>query len=119
MTALAGVVVALPSADRVVTAVTSPPSAWTATTRSPIRTSPPAAATRSRHRSHIIPGPYFGYWNSSMRLVISFWLRRGSREFVIALPSESAFTRWAAQSAGIWLTGTPQTFSVYVLKNRR
>ena len=31
---------------------------------------------------------------------------------MIALPSESSLTRWAAQSAGIELTGTPHTFSV-------
>ncbi len=29
-----------------------------------------------------------------------------------ALPRSRFFTRWAAQSAGISLTGTPQTFSV-------
>ena len=32
----------------------------------------PLSSTMSLHRSHIIPGPYFGYWNSSIRLVIAF-----------------------------------------------
>ena len=40
-----------------------------------ICTVPPPARTFSVQRSHIIPGPYLGYWNSSMSVVISFWLR--------------------------------------------
>ena len=43
---------------------------------------------------------------------MSFWLRLGRRAFSTALPRSRFFTRWAAQSAGISLTGTPQTFSV-------
>src|SRR5712691_9151174 len=72
----------------------------------------PAATTLSRQTSHIIPGPYFGYWNSSMSDVMSFWFRFGIRALTMALPSERPFTRWAAQSAGISLTAMPQTFSV-------
>ena len=75
-------------------------------------TVPPPFSTSSRQRSHIIPGPYLGYWNSSMRLVISFWFRFGASAFSTALPRSRFFTRWAAQSAGMSLTGTPQTRSV-------
>jgi hypothetical protein len=62
--------------------------------------------------SHIMPGPYFGYWNSSMREVMSFWFRFGSTALIIALDSDRLFTRCAAQSDGISLTWTPQSFSV-------
>ena len=34
-------------------------------------TVPPAASTFSAATSHIMPGPYLGYWNSSMRVVMS------------------------------------------------
>ena len=64
------------------------------------------------HRSHIIPGPYLGYSNSSMRLAISFWFRLGRRALSTALKSERFLMRWAAQSAGISSAGMPQTFSV-------
>ncbi len=47
-----------------------------------------------------------------MREVISFWFRLGVSACMMALPRERPFTRWAAQSAGISLTGTPQSFSV-------
>ena len=47
------------------------------TTRVFMTTLQPLASTRSRQRSHIIPGPYFGYWNSSISEVMSFWLRFG------------------------------------------
>ena len=77
-----------------------------------MRTVEPWASTFSRQRSHIIPGPYLGYWNSSMRLVISFWFRLGRSAFITALNSDRFLMRWAAQSAGISLAGTPQTFSV-------
>src|ERR671913_108300 len=56
-------------------------SATTATARSPswrtltalvsMRTFEPDASTLSRQTSHIIPGPYLGYWNSSMSEVMS------------------------------------------------
>ena len=72
----------------------------------------PWATTLSRQTSHIIPGPYFGYWNSSMSEVMSFWFRFGLRALTMALPSDRPLTRCAAQSAGISLTGTPQSFSV-------
>ncbi len=55
-----------------VTATAFPPSTCTRVAVVAIRTSPPRSATCSAHRSHIIPGPYFGYWNSSIRLVT--WL---------------------------------------------
>ena len=72
----------------------------------------PAASTASRQRSHIIPGPSLGYWNSSMRDVMLFWLRLGRRALKMALVSDRFLTRWAAQSAGISEGGCPQTFSV-------
>ncbi len=72
----------------------------------------PWATTLSRQTSHIIPGPYLGYWNSSISEVMSFWFRLGMRALKMALPSDSPFTRCAAQSAGISDTGTPHTFSV-------
>ena len=77
-----------------------------------ITTVEPWATTLSRQTSHIIPGPYLGYWNSSMSEVMSFWFRFGSSALTMALPSDRSLTRWAAQSAGISLTGTPHTFSV-------
>ena len=75
-------------------------------------TLPPAAATLSAQTSHIIPGPYLGYWNSSMSVVISVWPRLGMMALTTALPRSRFLTRWAAQSAGMSATGTPQTFSV-------
>ena len=77
-----------------------------------MRTSVPLATTLSRQTSHIIPGPYFGYWNSSMSEVMSVCLRLGSSELMTALPSDRFLIRCAAQSAGISLAGTPHTFSV-------
>ena len=73
---------------------------------------PPAACTFSAHTSHIIPGPYLGYWNSSMRVVISVWLRLGRMALMTALRRSRFLMRWAAQSAGICETSTPQTRSV-------
>jgi hypothetical protein len=46
-----------------------------------------------------MPGPYFGYRNSSMREVISFWFFFGFSAFRIALPSDRFLMRCAAQSA--------------------
>ena len=77
-----------------------------------ISTVPPAARTFSAQTSHIIPGPYFGYWNSSISVVMSVWLRFGRSAFMTALHRTRFLTRCAAQSAGISVTGTPQTFSV-------
>ncbi len=98
------------------------PSAWTATARPPswrirltgasMRTSEPWARTFSVQRSHIIPGPNFGYSNSSMRLAISFWFRLGRTAFMTALNSDRFLMRCAAQSAGISSAGMPHTFSV-------
>ncbi len=73
---------------------------------------PPAARTLSAQTSHIMPGPYLGYWNSSMSVVISVWPRLGRMAFITALRRSRFFTRWAAQSAGMSETGTPHTFSV-------
>ncbi len=83
-----------------------------ATTRLLITTVQPFASTRSRHRSHIMPGPCFGYWNSSMSEVISFWLRFGSSAFITAFMNERFLMRWAAKSAGSLSAGTPQSFSL-------
>ncbi len=58
------------------------------------------------------PGPNLGYWNSSMRLAISFWLRLGSSALSTALSSDRFLIRCAAQSAWISVAGTPHTFSV-------
>jgi hypothetical protein len=54
--------------------------------------------------------------NSSIRLVMSFWLRLGSSAFSTALESERFLIRCAAQSAESSVAGTPQSFSLYVLK---
>jgi len=86
------------------------------TTRVCMRTVQPFASTFSVQRSHIIPGPYFGYWNSSISEVISFWFRLGSRALTTALHRDRFLMRWAAKSAGSLLTGTPHSFSLYVLK---
>ena len=80
--------------------------------RAPISRVPPAARTLSAQTSHIIPGPYLGYWNSSIRVVISVWPRLGSMALSTALRRSRFLTRWAAQSAGMSATGTPHTFSV-------
>gem|GEM_PF-5758545 len=89
----------------------------------------PAASTFSWHTSHIWPGPYFGYSNSSMRLVMSVALRlarigiflesSSMTAFMPALRSERFLIRCAAQSAWSLLAGTPHTFSLYVLKKCR
>ena len=84
------------------------------------RPSPPRLATCSAQRSHIIPGPYFGYWNSSIRLVMSCLVqRRGSSALRTAPASDRFLIRCAAQSACSSVAGMPQTFSVYVLKKIR
>src|SRR5689334_22376111 len=48
------------------TDVALPPSWRMRTTGDSMSTLLPAASTLSRQTSHIIPGPYFGYWNSSI-----------------------------------------------------
>ena len=75
-------------------------------------TRPPPPCTFRVQVSHIIPGPYLGYWNSSIRDVMSFWLRRGRIALMIALSSDRFLMRCAAQSAWISVAGTPHTFSV-------
>jgi hypothetical protein len=61
----------------------------------------------SRQRSHIIPGPYFGYWNSSMRLVTCLELvrdapaKRARIGSHTALHSDMPLMRCAPQSAEI------------------
>ncbi len=82
------------------------------TTRVFMTTLQPFASTMSRHRSHIMPGPSLGYWNSSISEVMSFWLRRGSREWMTALKSDKFLIRWAAKSAGRLFVGTPHSFSL-------
>ncbi len=83
-----------------------------AVSRADISTVPPAARTLSAQTSHIMPGPYLGYWNSSMRVVMSVWPLLGKMALSTALLRSRFLTRWAAQSAGISATGTPHTFSV-------
>src|SRR5688572_19192511 len=102
----------LPPSDSTTTEVALPPEWRTAAMRVSITTLEPCALTFSAHTSHIIPGPYLGYWNSSMRDVISFWFRFGSSAFITAVNSDRFLIRWAAQSAWISVAGTPHTFSV-------
>src|SRR5579862_8406251 len=96
MTSVHGYSVQVPSASSATTLVARPAAWRTVVTAAPMTTFDPPATTLSRHTSHIIPGPYLGYWNSSMSEVISFWFRLGVSAFTIALPSESPLTRWAA-----------------------
>src|SRR5215213_5725223 len=79
----------------------------------------PAATTSSRHASHIIPGPRAGYSNSSISDVTPPRRLFGASELHTARPSDRFLIRCAAQSAWMAVAGTPQTFSVYVLKNVR
>src|SRR5579862_5162696 len=97
MTSVHGYSVQVPSASSATTLVARPAAWRTVVTAASMTTFDPPATTLSRHTSHIIPGPYFGYWNSSMSEVMSFWLRLGNRALAIALPSDRLFTRWAAQ----------------------
>jgi hypothetical protein len=94
------------------TATARPPSWRTAVTGVRMCTFDPCASTRSRQRSHIIPGPNFGYWNSSISVVIDVWLRFGSTALSTAFDSDRFLMRWAAQSAWMSVAGTPHTFSV-------
>ena len=99
------------------TATARPPSWWMATTFVCMATSTPRASTRSRQRSHIIPGPYLGYWNSSMRLVTCDDLLRWPKSLArtgshSASTSDMPLMRWAAKSAEIDEAGTPHSFSL-------
>jgi hypothetical protein len=79
-------------------------------------------STLSRQTSHIIPGPYLGYWNSSMSEVMSVALpffrnesHGGSESRMALMPAfhnDMFLMRCAAQSAWMLLAGTPQTFSL-------
>jgi hypothetical protein len=95
-----------------VTPTARPSSWWTAITGASKTTSPPSCSTSSRARSHIMPGPYFGYWNWSINVVIAVCPFCGLRALVIALSSDRFLMRWAAQSAWIVVAGTPHSFSV-------
>ena len=78
----------------------------------------PAASTSSRQRSHIMPGPYFGYWNCSIRLVTCLDLsrrrpaKRARTGSHTASHSDMPLMRWAPQSAEISEVGTAHTFSL-------
>src|SRR6266540_7443889 len=69
----------------------------------------PWHSASSAARSHVIPGPYLGYWNSSIKLVILV-LPFGRMALVTAFSSERFLIRCAAQSAWIWVAGTPHSF---------
>jgi hypothetical protein len=59
-----------------------------------------------------MPGPYFGYWNRSISVVISvepFWGRNAA---ITAFMIVRFLMRCAAQSAWISVAGMPHTFSV-------
>ena len=91
------------------------PSWRMAVTRLPISARPPAATTRSRVSSHIIPGPRRGYRNESIRVLMAwpFARRRGGSTAVsTAVGNDRPLMRWLAQSAEISPQGIPQTFSV-------
>jgi hypothetical protein len=102
----------VPSLPSAITAIALPSSCLMPTTRVFMTTLHPSASTRSRQRSHMIPGPNFGYWNSSINDVMSFWFRLGMSALMTALESERFLMRCAAKSAGSLLTGTPQSFSL-------
>ena len=60
-----------------------------AVTRCSIRTSWPISRIRSRHISHICPGPKRGYWNSLIRLLILVERLLGETAEMMTLISES------------------------------
>src|SRR3546814_20794635 len=67
-----GTVLVAPEASVLVTE-TALPSRWAIeVTFERSTTLEPWASTSSWQRSHIIPGPYLGYWNCSIRLVTCF-----------------------------------------------
>ena len=107
-----------PTPRRTVTASARPSRTWIRTAAVSSRTSPPRSSTMAAHRSHIIPGPYFGYWNSSMRLVTCLDRSRrrpATRERMgshTASHRDIPLMRWAPQSAESADAGTPHTFSL-------
>ncbi len=121
MTSVQGYSVCTPACSA--TTATARSSSWRIVTALvSIRTLEPAASTLSRQTSHIIPGPYLGYWNSSISEVMSVALpffrkdidagRESRMAFTPAFHSDMFLMRWAAQSAWMLLAGTPQTFSL-------
>ena len=104
---------------RPMTATARPSSTCTVSgRRSPCGPRRPVSTTWSAQRSHIIPGPYFGYWNSSIRLVTCLDLSRRRRPTDERIGSHTAFhrdmplMRWAPQSAESSEAETPHTFSL-------
>src|SRR4029450_8426584 len=120
MTWSAGYSVVTPLASET-TATARPPWWRTRVTGASMMTFVPAASTSSRHRSHIIPGPYLGYWNCSIRLVTCLDLSCRRAAHRAAPGSQTAshrdmpLMRWAPHSAEISEVGTAHTFSLYVL----
>jgi hypothetical protein len=57
------------------------------------------------------PGPYFGYWNSSMSEVMSFWFRFGRRALMMAFQRQ-VLDALRGPVGRISSAGMPQTFSV-------
>ncbi len=104
--------------EATVTATAAPSSTCTAVAAVSMRTDAPEASICSVHRSHIIPGPYLGYWNSSIRLVTCLDRSRrfpASEERTgshTAFHSDIPLIRWAPQSADSSEAGTPHTFSL-------
>src|SRR3546814_20188324 len=76
----------------------------------------PWPSTSSWQRSHIIPGPYLGYWNSSIRLVTCLDLSRRAKRPRIgshtASHSDMPLMRWEPQSAALSDGGTPHPFAL-------
>ena len=78
-----------------------PCSQWTVRTFSSSTMWPEPASTFLAAVSHIIPGPYFGYWNSSIRLVtcLARLLRRpitrARKGSHTALQRDMPLMRWA------------------------
>src|ERR1700683_3791420 len=94
----------------------------------PVRMQPPFCCTVSATYSQSCPGPNLGYMNCSISDVsvsfcpISPLFLLPNVDFtkcVIALVMDSPLIRCAPHSALIRSHGTPQTFSVYDLKNNR
>ena len=81
-----------------------------------MRTVPPISRTRRAQASQSMPGPFLGYRNDSIRVLIiadlSLRTRLGQMALRIASRRESPLIRWAAQSAEISLQLIPHTFSV-------
>src|SRR2546430_5820874 len=116
MTWSAGTVRTPSPSDTVTDTAPASSSRWIPMTAVFNATVAPSFSAFSVQRSHIMPGPYFGYWNSSIRLVTSVCLRRGDRALRIALDSDRFLIRCAAQSDWIDVAGMPHSFSVYGLK---